>query len=540
MQYRVFLVDDEIAIREGIRNSKIWDDGRFALVGEAPDGEIALSMIGDVRPDILLTDIRMPFMDGMQLASEVSRQMPWMQIVILSGYDDFNYARQAMSLGVQEYLLKPVSAKDLLEALERTAERLDRERRGAERAESLRRRLEGSSRFMKEKLLSAILMDPMEEQEERRSREEMQALGMNLTASCYIAEDIAWEAADGDLSAGQDALYALAERSGGQVFACGGRHGTLALVLGADERAAEQNAYAFARSALEELRRLGASRGLASVGEAVSRLGLAADSMHTARHVRHLSATAGYTGFNAVGSREVAENSSVVPETDVRPLYERLQYAEAEEAAGILEEYAGTLGGTDIHSRMVDSYLRVEALMTASRILHEAGGRTADLPEASRLVLRLSDAERPLDMDAAAQLLRCALQYRDASRPGRGGAMLSRARAYLAQHFSNPNLMLRDVGEYVGMSDSRFSAVFGQQMGMTFTEYLTTLRMSKAKELLSATAMRSSEIASAVGYNDPHYFSYLFRKQTGVTPSEYRKQIQEKTNRTEKNSTFAG
>ena len=103
---------------------------------------------------------------------------------------------------------------------------------------------------MKEKLLSAILMDPMEEQEEWRSREEMQGLGMNLTASYYIAEDIAWEAADGDLSAGQDALYALAERSVGQVFACGGRHGTLALVLGADERAAEQNAYAFARSAL--------------------------------------------------------------------------------------------------------------------------------------------------------------------------------------------------------------------------------------------------------------------------------------------------
>ena len=78
------------------------------------------------------------------------------------------------------------------------------------------------------------------------------------------------------------------------------------------------------------------------------------------------------------------------------------------------------------------------------------------------------------------------------------------------------------------MSDSRFSAVFGQQMGMTFTEYLTTLRMSKAKELLSATAMRSSEIAQAVGYNDPHYFSYLFRKHTGMTPSDFRRQSTER------------
>ena len=525
MQYRVFLVDDEIAIREGIRNSKLWDDARFVLAGEAPDGEIALSMIGDIRPDILLTDVRMPFMDGMQLAAEVSRQMPWTQIVILSGYDDFNYARQAMSLGVQEYLLKPVSARDLLEALERAAARLERERRDARRAESLSRRLAGSSRFMKEKLLYAILMEPMEEQEEARSREEMRRLGLDLAAPCYIAEDIAWEGED--LSPGQDALYALAERSGGQVHACSGRHGTLALVLGADERRAEERAYAFARSALEELRQMGASRALASVGDAVERLGLAADSMHTARHVRHLSAAAGYGGFAAVGSRELAESDGTVQQTDVRPLYERLQYAAAEEAAPILEEYAASLGGAEIHSRMVDGYLRVEALMTASRILHEAGGRTADVPEAARLVRRLSDAERPPDMDAAAELLRCALQFRDARRPGRGGAMLSRARAYLAQHFSDPNLMLRDVAEYVGMSDSRFSAVFGQQMGMTFTEYLTALRMNKAKEMLNATAMRSSEIARGVGYNDPHYFSYLFRKHTGVTPSEFRKQEQE-------------
>ncbi|MBQ8130266.1 MAG: response regulator, partial [Clostridia bacterium] len=126
MQYRVFLVDDEIAIREGIRNSRLWDDSRFVLAGEAPDGEIALSMIGDIRPDILVTDVRMPFMDGMQLVTEVSQQMPWTQVIILSGYDDFNYARRAMSLGVQEYLLKPVSASDLKEALERAAGRLER------------------------------------------------------------------------------------------------------------------------------------------------------------------------------------------------------------------------------------------------------------------------------------------------------------------------------------------------------------------------------------------------------------------------------
>ena len=98
---KVFLVDDEIVIREGIRNSFPWEESGYTLVGEAPDGEIALPMIRDANPDILITDIRMPFMDGMQLCREVKRQMPWIGVVILSGYDDFTYARQAISLGVK-------------------------------------------------------------------------------------------------------------------------------------------------------------------------------------------------------------------------------------------------------------------------------------------------------------------------------------------------------------------------------------------------------------------------------------------------------
>ena len=102
--YKVFVVDDEIAIREGIRNSRIWDGGMLTLVGEAGDGEIAYPMIRDERPDIVITDIKMPFMDGMELCRQIHKTMPRTQLVILSGYDNFSYAQQAISYGVQEYL----------------------------------------------------------------------------------------------------------------------------------------------------------------------------------------------------------------------------------------------------------------------------------------------------------------------------------------------------------------------------------------------------------------------------------------------------
>lgn len=153
MVIKVFLVDDEIVIREAIRTSFPWSETIYELVGEAPDGEMALPMIRDANPDILLTDIRMPFMDGIQLCQEIRRTMPWVSVVILSGYDDFTYARQAISMGVKEYLLKPVSAKELLAVLDRVSAAVNEERAARQNI----RRIEQGNQYVVEKLLSTVL-----------------------------------------------------------------------------------------------------------------------------------------------------------------------------------------------------------------------------------------------------------------------------------------------------------------------------------------------------------------------------------------------
>ena len=101
---KVFLVEDEYAIREGIKKSVNWEQNGFELVGEAGDGEVAFPKIMKTEPDILITDIRMPFMDGLELSRLVKKEMPNIRIIVLSGYDDFNYAKQAISIGVEEYI----------------------------------------------------------------------------------------------------------------------------------------------------------------------------------------------------------------------------------------------------------------------------------------------------------------------------------------------------------------------------------------------------------------------------------------------------
>ena len=518
---KVLLVDDEIAIREGIRNSFPWEESGYTLVGEAPDGEIALPMIMDENPDIIITDIRMPFMDGLELCRQVKQRMPWVAIVILSGYDDFNYAREAISLGVQEYMLKPITAKELREVLDRISQRLREERKVRENADLLRRRLSSGNRFVKDRLLSTLFEDDFGENEARQLNEQLRNMGINLTARCYTVLDISFD--NGDNDSAMDVLYNLSERSGGGVNVCSFRNGARALVMGDGEPDTEERAYSFADSVVKGLDKAGIDNSLVTIGEMCGELSNIGTSMRTARHIRHvIKRGEGNFPMKIVGVREMEDRPRRVDNLDFRPLRDRLEYTGADDFPKVFDEYLSSLAATDLHSELTRDYLRVEALITAAGIVKDAGG----VPE-KVLPIRQYEQEQFSDPELenllpVKELLLTALRYRDMHSPLHGNSSISKARYYLSQHYSDPNLMLQDVAGEINMSNSRFSTVFAQETGYTFTEYLTMLRISKAQELLKATDLRSSKIAQSVGYTDPHYFSYLFKKRTGMTPSEYR------------------
>ena len=155
--YKVFLADDEVVVREGIRSSFPWETSNFVLAGEAPDGEIALSLLREIKPDILITDIRMPFMDGLELCRQTRAQLPWVKTIILTGYDEFTYAKEALALGVKEYLLKPVSAQELDAALKRVAALINEERRQDRDIQLARSQLSQSSGLIRDQFLSAVM-----------------------------------------------------------------------------------------------------------------------------------------------------------------------------------------------------------------------------------------------------------------------------------------------------------------------------------------------------------------------------------------------
>ena len=513
---KVFLVDDEIAIRESLRNSFPWETEGFQLVGEAPDGEMALPMIRDLGPDILLTDIRMPFMDGIRLCEEVQRTMPWVERIILSGYDDFAYAQKAMSLGVRHYLLKPVTAEELRQALQKVREQIEEKRRDREHLSALRERVSHGSQFLRDKLLASLFTDEGNPADDDALLRQMRGLGINLSASCYAVIDIFFDAKDEDRAVCRDALFALAEMSGGGVQVCGAPHGARALVLGDNHGDTEERAYSFANSAIRLPELITLETLIFAVGETVDDYHAIRRSMKSARHVRRLQAARGEKGRRIVGVDEVSAPSAALSEAELSPLYERLQYASQEDVEAVMTEYTASMDPA-----LALGYLRVAALLAAQRMIHEAGGDPREvLPQAEVAEALRTEGEAGFRQLAA--LLRRAIRLRNDRGPEAGSAV-SQARRFLTSHFSDPNLMLQDVAGEVHMSQSHFCALFSQETGLTFTQYLTALRVGKARELLATTRLRAAQIAQEVGYNDAHYFSYIFKKHTGVTPSEYRK-----------------
>ena len=148
--YSVFIVDDEVIVREGIRSKIDWDNTQFSFAGEAADGEIALSMIQDIKPDILITDIKMPFMDGLELSRMVKKLQPWVRIIILSGHDEFEYAKKAISIGVEDYILKPFTSENLLSSLNKIATALDKQKQQFTDISRMKSELESSTALIRD------------------------------------------------------------------------------------------------------------------------------------------------------------------------------------------------------------------------------------------------------------------------------------------------------------------------------------------------------------------------------------------------------
>jgi two-component system response regulator YesN len=189
--------------------------------------------------------------------------------------------------------------------------------------------------------------------------------------------------------------------------------------------------------------------------------------------------------------------------------------------------YLQPLGETALKSNLIKSYIFADIVLAIAKMVNELGGEVDNvIPELNSIESVLSNIKTTDQLREQAQkILSSALSYRDSQPNGQYTNLIRQAKEYLDHHYANPDLSLNEVASQVNLSASHFSVVFSQEAGQTFKEYLTEIRINKAKELLRMTSLRSSDIAYQVGYNDPHYFSSVFKKNTGLSPIEFRSQI---------------
>lgn len=521
MRYNVAFVEDEYMVRANVARSRIWQQDEFCLIGEASNGEDALTLLEAHPVDILLTDIRMPFMDGLELCAAVRERWPAIRIVILSGYSDFSYAQQAIRLGVSEYLIKPFKADDLLRVLRSQKESIE--------AEQAERRLRGH--FALQKFLSDLASGFLSEGEARRQSD---IWGLDLFHSGYIAA-VASVSFGAARSSQQEALHGLDLMQAVEAL-LGGRRDVFVFSKAADdirfflagegdELPAQARCLA---AALQDA--LLACDGVKDCAIAISR------TQHSLLRLGESFAEAQF----ALTIRPQGEERTIL---DVRDLngdvtLQTLTLGTEEELLRGLLCYGGAQDIPPFLAQLREKYLSCSALLfihigldmlsTVRETLTELGVDNAAFSLDNYLLeLGLCMDRHDLDgfFDLLDRLLRAALAARIALRGRKNGAVIALAQQFVRENYHVPGLSLTDVAQHVSMSPSYFSSLFRQETGQTLIEFITFTRIEQAKRLLGDPARRTTEISFDVGFTDPNYFSKLFRKVVGVSPREFRARL---------------
>lgn len=523
MPYKVFFVEDEAITREGIRDNVDWESNGFEFCGEAADGEMALPLLRTAKPDVLITDIKMPFMDGLQLSKIMHERMPWVKIIILSGHDEFEYAQEAIKLGVTDYLLKPITVQNLQNTLQKLAVQLDREKEEHENLKKLQEQVEGNRTALRERLLFKLIVGAVSPTEVIGDGH---MLGIDLTARHYLVAILKIELRDSteqydydEYQQIQNAVLELIEKNP-DVLTLKRDWGDLILIMkGATTEYLEEERDFL----LDEIRRLVTNtRYRLTVGAGSTKQQIAdicQSFVEALAHIQNLS--------NKNNGLNHAFEQAELLKVDRSAVENYLRSGVKDGFDEFFNEYIRPLGEAALKSNLIKNYIFVDVVLAIAKLVTDLGGEVDKvIPELNSMEIIMSNITTIEHLrEQVYKVVSSALAYRDSQPKGQYKDLIRQAKEYIERHYADPDLSLNEVAARANLSASHFSVVFSQETGHTFKECLIDIRINKAKELLRMTGLRSADIAYQVGYNDPHYFSSVFKKHTGLSPSEFRLQI---------------
>ena len=535
--YRILLVDDEILVRDAIKENMNWAAMDCELVKDCENGRQAWDYVQKNPVDIVLTDILMPFVDGLELARLIHENYPDIVVVIFSGFGEFEYAKKAMQYNVSEYLLKPVTSVELRQVIERMKGLVDDTRRKKLEKERMDRTQENYYRneaVIRSKAMEALVNRTRETEE---SLEELKKLDIRLQpgSSCVAVFDMDVYSDYYETDAGQQQESALmafvlfnigseivSKENAGIVYQEGDCRVCVLFML---PRSKESDLK------VRELCRSIQRTVYDAIGIETS-VGIGGwvrtpEELHVSRQqaLELLKRRYLLGGGLTLSYEQCVLNGTVRMDAELEQLGNAIRSGEMDEVRPVLEE---------IQEKIQDSLAeKSRVLVSIQQVIQKIADIRLSMDEDREKTERRKEEIQceAVDQKNLESLMKVISAYAadTAAYVGRMNSTQAQRQArmaadYIRENYVNPNLSLNDLCSYLNVSVSYFSSFYKEQTGETFTETLGRIRMEKARELLEHTTLRNYEIAEKVGFADPHYFGIAFKKATGMTPMEYAKE----------------
>lgn len=536
-EIKVFLVEDEMVIRRGIKNSIDWEKEGYIFCGEASDGELAYPMIIKEKPDILITDIRMPFMDGLELCKLVKEELPNIKILILSGYDEFDYAKEAIRLGVTEYLLKPISSGKLLEALNGVSESIRREKEDKDLVRKYMEEMRENTEHEKQKFFEQMLAGNLSMADALETGKKYE---MNLSAGMYNLLLFRFTLGEENRKSGEllgEAEYAIKKLTERLEYVFEFQRdveGWAFLLMADNEEQMSERVKELSKDLEEIMKNYSTITYFGGIGQPVARLRELEESFREAERALAARFTMELNRIISVEDIRMAQNVDTLDDIEItsfgeiektRTMLEKfLNNGAEDEIDEFVDVYINELPEENLKSVLMRQYIIMDAYIVMMSFCEKIEGiegemqaQSEELKNSMKTIQTLEEIKNYIRM-----LLKKIIGVRDTISGRRYSDIIEIAKDQIRKTYMSDEISLNTIAAEVGMSPSYFSSIFSKEMGKTFVEYLTEIRMDRAKELLMCSSMKTSEIGYEVGYKDPHYFSYIFKKTQNCTPKEFR------------------
>ena len=492
--YTVIVADDEQEIRRSLIRKVDWGSVGFQVIGEAENGAEALELTEKLEPDLLLTDIRMPFISGIELARQVREIRPATQIAFLSGFDDFSYAQQAIQYNIISYLLKPISSSELEKELLKMKEKIDQKFQVFSQPGMRQEHIE------KREFLTPLLLDgfggELPEEEHRMlmkeaiscgllDGEEPEALNYAVMVTRILDKDGKNCTTRGSVKAIDSILKKYTKYC--SVYL----QGRVVSLLLATPRGFDKYLHILVDDICQSVERIMGMDSVIGVSRVVEKL----ERCHEC-YLEAMSAAANYGkeegNIHFISDDERTESfDKVMVHQTVEDIENLLRKGRPEEISGYLQNFFDQVVQHKISQSETDFILML-IVSTVYQVLYSVAGEEV-------------------------------VQQMQQKFPMYSMKMFGNIGDSINEKFADPDLSLVSVSTEISVSPNYLSALLKKDTGETFKELLTKKRIETAKELLMDTNMKVREISEKCGYNDQHYFSYCFKKYTGVSPNSCRR-----------------